>query len=127
MELETLAEHGCFGGKAGFYRHESASTRTPMRFAVFTPPQARERPVPVLYYLPEDEAALADVLRSGTIAAAGLDVLEKEPPDSDNPLLCMENVVITPHIAWYSEEAKADLAVNTFRQLAEVLRLLEHE
>jgi S-formylglutathione hydrolase len=51
MELETLAEHGCFGGKAGFYRHESASTRTPMRFAVFTPPQARERPVPVLYYL----------------------------------------------------------------------------
>ena len=51
MSLETLSEHACYGGKVGFYRHESTSTRTPMRLAVFTPPQARERPVPVLYYL----------------------------------------------------------------------------
>lgn len=51
MEIETLGEHGCFGGKVGYYRHESSSTRTAMRFAVFTPPQAGERPVPVLYYL----------------------------------------------------------------------------
>lgn len=51
MSLETLSEHGCFGGKVGFYRHASSSTRTPMRFAVFTPPQALARPVPVLYYL----------------------------------------------------------------------------
>jgi len=49
--LETLGEHACFGGKVGFYRHASASTQTPMRLAVFTPPQAREAPVPVLYYL----------------------------------------------------------------------------
>lgn len=51
MSLETLSEHACFGGTVGFHRHESESTHTPMRFAVFTPPQARERPVPVLYYL----------------------------------------------------------------------------
>lgn len=51
MSLETLGEHVSFGGKVGFYRHESMSTRTPMRLAVFIPPQARERPVPVLYYL----------------------------------------------------------------------------
>lgn len=51
MSLETLGEHACFGGKVGFYRHESASTRTAMRFAVFTPPQAAARPAPVLYYL----------------------------------------------------------------------------
>lgn len=51
MNLETLGEHACFGGKVGFYRHASSSTQTAMRFAVFTPPQAREGPVPVLYYL----------------------------------------------------------------------------
>jgi len=51
MSLETLGEHGCFGGKVGFYRHVSSSTGTAMRFAVFTPPQACDGPVPVLYYL----------------------------------------------------------------------------
>ena len=38
-------------------------------------------------------------LQNGEIAAAGLDVLEKEPPELDNPLLNMENVIITPHAA----------------------------
>ncbi|MGE0582730.1 MAG: S-formylglutathione hydrolase [Steroidobacteraceae bacterium] len=51
MSLETLGEHACFGGRVGYYRHDSSSTRTSMRFSVFTPPQARERPVPVLYFL----------------------------------------------------------------------------
>jgi len=51
MNLETLSEHACFGGRVGFHRHESTSTGTAMRFAVFTPPQAALRPVPVLYYL----------------------------------------------------------------------------
>ena len=46
-----------------------------------------------------DELALIDALRSGAIAGAGLDVLEQEPPSPDNPLLTMENVLITPHVA----------------------------
>jgi len=46
-----------------------------------------------------DEAALIQALQDGQIAAAGLDVLEKEPPEPDNPLLRMSNVIITPHVA----------------------------
>ena len=46
-----------------------------------------------------DESALTDALREGQIGAAGLDVFEKEPIDPDNPLLSMDNVVVTPHSA----------------------------
>jgi len=56
-----------------------------------------------------DEAALAEALRDGTIAAAGLDVLRTEPPDADHPLLGLDNCVVTPHAAWYSAEAREDL------------------
>ena len=51
-----------------------------------------------------DEVALARALTEGRIAAAGLDVLEQEPPDPSNPLLRLDNVVLTPHIAAYSDE-----------------------
>jgi S-formylglutathione hydrolase len=51
VPFEVISQHACFGGVVGFYRHEAASTSCPMRFAVFTPPQARAGRVPVLYYL----------------------------------------------------------------------------
>jgi D-3-phosphoglycerate dehydrogenase len=50
-----------------------------------------------------DEAALIKALQEGWILGAGLDVLEQEPPDTDNPLLSMSNTVLTPHAAHYSE------------------------
>ena len=46
-----------------------------------------------------DEAALIEALQNGVIAGAGLDVFEQEPVDPDNPLLRMNNVVVTPHMA----------------------------
>jgi D-3-phosphoglycerate dehydrogenase len=46
-----------------------------------------------------DEAALIKALKEGWIAAAGLDVLDQEPPDPSNPLLKMDNVILTPHVA----------------------------
>jgi D-3-phosphoglycerate dehydrogenase len=49
-----------------------------------------------------DEPTLVRALREGWILAAGLDVLESEPPAADNPLLGMDNVVLTPHVAGYS-------------------------
>ena len=51
------------------------------------------------------EKDLIAALQSGEIARAGLDVLEKEPVESDNPLLTMSNVVLTPHSAFYGSEA----------------------
>ncbi len=49
-----------------------------------------------------DETALVQALGEGWIAGAGLDVLEQEPPAPENPLLKMENVVVTPHVAGYA-------------------------
>jgi len=52
-----------------------------------------------------DESALVKALREGEIAGAGLDVFESEPPEYENPLLHLPNVVVTPHMAGWSDEA----------------------
>lgn len=59
-----------------------------------------------------DEAALADALRRGVIAGAGIDVLTQEPPPADHPLLAADvpNLIVTPHIAWASREAMQAVA-----------------
>ncbi|MES2129411.1 MAG: D-2-hydroxyacid dehydrogenase [Pseudomonadota bacterium] len=59
-----------------------------------------------------DEAALADALNRGLIAGAGFDVLSKEPPQPDNPLLTLRhpNFILTPHVAWASAGAMQTLS-----------------
>lgn len=49
--METRSTHACFGGTMGFYTHDSTATGTPMRFAVFVPPQATRVSCPALYFL----------------------------------------------------------------------------
>jgi D-3-phosphoglycerate dehydrogenase len=69
-----------------------------------------------------DEPALIRALTEGWIRAAALDVLEQEPPAPDNPLLALDNVVITPHVAAYSEQFLQEswrLSVETVIALAQ--------
>ena len=65
-----------------------------------------------------DEAALAEALRSGHLAGAAADVLSVEPPTADNPLLSAPNMLITPHLAWATVEARKRLMDVTVSNVA---------
>ena len=68
-----------------------------------------------------DQEALVKALQEGWIAGAGLDVHEKEPPEADNPLFEMENVVLTAHSGYYSDAALEAMAVRCGQEVASVL------
>ena len=65
-----------------------------------------------------NENALIEALKKGIINSAGLDVHRKEPLEADNPLLRIENCVLTDHVGWYSEESVEELK----RKVAENVR-----
>ena len=67
-----------------------------------------------------DELALADALASGHLAGAGLDVMEPAPPDPGHPLLRQENVIITPHTAFFSQASTLELETRTAREVVRV-------
>ncbi len=70
----------------------------------------------------QDERALFEGLATGKIRAAGLDVWEEEPNPVDNPLLNLENVVATSHIAGVSEEANRNIGLQVAGEMLRVLR-----
>ncbi|GAA3269700.1 C-terminal binding protein [Paenarthrobacter aurescens] len=67
-----------------------------------------------------DTDAVAAALKDGRLHAAGLDVFEVEPLPRTSPLLELENAVLTPHAAWYSEESYAELKRRTVENVVEV-------
>ena len=69
-----------------------------------------------------DESALIRALQQSEIAAAGLDVLEHEPPAADNPLLQMDNVIITPHAASATTRMRPETRRRAAREVALVLK-----
>lgn len=69
-----------------------------------------------------NERDLIDALDNKIIAGAGLDVFETEPPKIDNPLLHMDNVVVTPHSSALTEDGKIKMAIGAVEQLLDVLQ-----
>ncbi|HVC34816.1 MAG TPA: C-terminal binding protein [Chloroflexota bacterium] len=69
-----------------------------------------------------DEAALIAALRAGKLAGAGLDVFEREPIGADHPLAAFDNVILTPHLAVYSETAMEHWRTDPFEDAARILK-----
>ena len=68
-----------------------------------------------------DEAALINALKDKRIAGAGLDVLSKEPPEAQNPLLHMPNVIVSPHSAFMSHEAEKEVRFRSTKAVIDTL------
>ena len=70
----------------------------------------------------QEERAVFEALTRGKLSAAGLDVWEEEPVPADNPLLNLENVVATSHVAGVSEQANRNIATQVASEILRVLR-----
>ena len=68
-----------------------------------------------------DEAALYDAIKSGIVAGAALDVFTQEPPETDNPLLQLDEVVVTPHLGASTTEAQEGVAFTVAEQMRDYL------
>ncbi|HLJ75727.1 MAG TPA: phosphoglycerate dehydrogenase [Thermoanaerobaculia bacterium] len=69
-----------------------------------------------------EERALADALKSGKVGGAAIDVYVQEPPGKDNPLLSLNNVILSPHIGANTIEAQDRVAVQTSEMVVDALR-----
>ena len=69
-----------------------------------------------------DSAALLQAVESGQIAGAAVDVVDEEPPPPDHPLYCTDRILVTAHVAWYSEQAFRDVRVKAVQEVARVLQ-----
>jgi D-3-phosphoglycerate dehydrogenase len=69
-----------------------------------------------------NENDLCEALKSGQVAAAALDVFEKEPLPADSPLLKLDNVVVTPHLGASTVEAQVNVVIDVAEQIIEVLK-----
>ena len=69
-----------------------------------------------------DEAALYAALRDGRIAGAGLDVMESAAPPPEHPLFALDNIIITPHIAFLSQQSVRELQIRTAQATVAVLQ-----
>ncbi len=112
-ESDFISIHAPLGareGTAGLFSDAEFAAMKPTAFLINT---ARGGIV--------DDRALERALREGVIAGAGIDVLPSEPPLAESPLLRLDNLILTPHAAFYSEESLVDLQTLAAREVARAL------
>src|SRR6059036_1147610 len=118
VSLETLAERADY---VSVHTLLNAETRHLIGEAFFT----RMKPTAILINTSRgpvvDEQAMARALRDKRLAGAALDVWEEEPVAASNPLLKMDNVIATPHAAYYSSAAVAQIPGRCGEEVARVL------
>lgn len=118
VELDTLLEQADF-----------VTLHTPMSVAteglINRQSLARMKPGSVLINTARgglvNEADLLEALKSGHLAGAGLDVLAIEPPPPDHPLLALDNVIVSPHVAALDAQAVEDMATAAARNIVDLL------
>jgi D-3-phosphoglycerate dehydrogenase len=131
VDGETMADHGV--GKRS-YESMVAEVDHLVSLAPLTPETRGMIGAETFAALPEhavvvntgrggvvEETALAEALDAGEIGAAGLDVLDEEPPH-DSPVVGRDDVIVTPHAGWYSVQARDELNADVGRYVAEALR-----
>lgn len=107
LGIETVDKETMFRGSDFVTIHTPLSSET--RHIVNSKSLAMMKPTAYLVNTARgpmvDVDALADALKRGVIAGAAIDVFDREPPPPDYPLFGLPNAILTPHLAWYSEDA----------------------
>lgn len=117
VDLETLCREADVVNVCCLLNEETRGLIGPAEFALMKPTafyvNVGRGPI-------TNEAALIEALREGRIAAAGLDVTDVEPIQSDNPLLGMENTIITAHALCWTDECFEEIARTALRSIVDV-------
>ena len=119
---ESLAQLLCSSDFVSLHTHQTPETENVINADSIRLMKPGARLVNVSRGALIEERALYEALRSGHLAGAALDVMDVEPFDMRSPLLGLDNLVVTPHAAWYSEQSGRELSRKMAGRAIQALR-----